>query len=81
MDGIRAVEELRKIDPLVAVVMSTGYGTLLTAQQAMVVGANQYLRKPDVAASRRRQCASRSRTPGCGGVRRSWRRTRWTSLT
>jgi signal transduction histidine kinase len=50
MDGIRAVEELRKIDPLVAVVMLTGYGTLLTAQQAMVVGANQYLRKPpDVA--------------------------------
>lgn len=50
MDGIRALEELRKIDPLVAVVMLTGYGTLLTAQQAMVAGANQYLRKPpDVA--------------------------------
>jgi signal transduction histidine kinase len=46
MDGIRALEELRKIDPLVAVVMLTGYGTLLTAQQAMVAGANQYLRKP-----------------------------------
>jgi len=26
--------------------MLTGYGTLLTAQQAMVAGANQYLRKP-----------------------------------
>ncbi len=50
MDGIRALEELRKIDPIVAVVMLTGYGTLLTAQQAMVAGANQYLRKPpDVA--------------------------------
>lgn len=50
MDGIRAVEELRKIDPLVSVVMLTGYGTLATAQQAMVAGANQYLRKPpDVA--------------------------------
>lgn len=46
MDGIRAVEELRKIDPHVAVIMLTGYGTLLTAQQAMVAGANQYLRKP-----------------------------------
>lgn len=46
MDGIRALEEIRKIDPLVAVVMLTGYGTLLTAQQAMVAGANQYLRKP-----------------------------------
>src|SRR5947209_9126595 len=46
MDGIRALEELRKIDPHVAVIMLTGYGTLLTAQQAMVAGANQYLRKP-----------------------------------
>jgi signal transduction histidine kinase len=46
MDGIRALEELRKIDPHVSVIMLTGYGTLLTAQQAMVAGANQYLRKP-----------------------------------
>jgi signal transduction histidine kinase len=46
MDGIRALEELRKIDSLVSVVMLTGYGTLSTAQQAMVAGANQYLRKP-----------------------------------
>ncbi len=46
MDGIRALEELRKIDPYVSVIMLTGYGTLQTAQQAMVNGANQYLRKP-----------------------------------
>jgi signal transduction histidine kinase len=46
MDGIRALEELRKIDSDVSVIMLTGYGTLLTAQQAMVAGANQYLRKP-----------------------------------
>ena len=46
MDGIRALEELRKIDPHVSVIMLTGYGTLSTAQQAMVAGANQYLRKP-----------------------------------
>jgi signal transduction histidine kinase len=46
MDGIRALEEIRKIDPLVSVIMLTGYGTLMTAQQAMVGGANQYLRKP-----------------------------------
>lgn len=46
MDGIRALEEIRKIDPLVSVIMLTGYGTLLTAQQAMLGGANQYLRKP-----------------------------------
>ena len=46
MDGIRALEEIRKIDPHVSVIMLTGYGTLLTAQQAMLAGANQYLRKP-----------------------------------
>lgn len=46
MDGIKALEELRKIDPHVSVIMLTGYGTLATAQQAMVAGANQYLRKP-----------------------------------
>ncbi|MEN9662238.1 MAG: hypothetical protein RL324_1187 [Verrucomicrobiota bacterium] len=46
MDGIRALEELRKYDADVAVIMLTGYGTLLTAQQAMAAGANQYLRKP-----------------------------------
>jgi len=46
MDGIKALEELRRIDPDVSVIMLTGYGTLLTAQQAMIAGANQYLRKP-----------------------------------
>jgi signal transduction histidine kinase len=66
MDGIRALEELRKIDPHVSVIMLTGYGTLLTAQQAMVAGANQYLRKPpDIAelieAVRRQSQATRLR--------------------
>src|SRR4051794_13147283 len=46
MDGIRALEAIRKIDTEVSVVMLTGYGTLQTAQQSMVHGANQYLRKP-----------------------------------
>jgi len=46
MDGIRALEELRKIDPYVSVIILTGFGTLMTAQQAMVGGANQYMRKP-----------------------------------
>jgi signal transduction histidine kinase len=46
MDGITAVGKLREIDPHVAVIMLTGFGTLLTAQQAMLAGANQYLRKP-----------------------------------
>jgi signal transduction histidine kinase len=62
MDGIRALEELRKIDQHVSVIMLTGYGTLNTAQQAMVGGANQYLRKPpDIAellAAARKQAAA-----------------------
>ena len=66
MDGIRALEELRKVDPHVSVIMLTGYGTLLTAQQAMVNGANQYLRKPpDIAelldAVRKQSAATRLR--------------------
>jgi signal transduction histidine kinase len=46
MDGIRALGKIRELDQEVAVVMLTGYGTLHTAQQAIVGGANQYLRKP-----------------------------------
>jgi signal transduction histidine kinase len=46
MDGIKALEELRKLDPHVSVIILTGYGMLSTAQQAMVGGANQYMRKP-----------------------------------
>lgn len=46
MDGIRALEEIRKSDKEISVIMLTGYGTLATAQQALVWGANQYLRKP-----------------------------------
>jgi signal transduction histidine kinase len=46
MDGIRALEAIRKIDREISVVMLTGYGTLQTAQQSMLHGANQYLRKP-----------------------------------
>lgn len=46
MDGIKALVEIRKIDPEVGVIILTGYGTLATAQQAMKGKANQYLRKP-----------------------------------
>ena len=73
MDGIRALEELRKVDPLVSVIMLTGFGTLQTAQQAMVAGANQYLRKPpDIRGTRGGGPAQQSRgDPGSGGTRRS----------
>jgi len=46
MDGIRALEEIRKIDREVSIIILTGYGTTLTAQQAILGGANHFLRKP-----------------------------------
>ena len=73
MDGIRALEEIRKIDSHVSVIMLTGYGTLLTAQQAMVAGANQYLRKPPdipelIEAVRKQTQATRLRRTQAGFV-------------
>lgn len=66
MDGIRMLQELRKSDPEVSVIMLTGYGTLQTAQDAMLAGANQYLRKPPdiaelIAAVRKQSQATRVR--------------------
>jgi signal transduction histidine kinase len=66
MDGIRMLQELRKSDPEVSVIMLTGYGTLQTAQDAMLAGANQYLRKPPdiaelIAAVRKQAQATRVR--------------------
>lgn len=74
MDGIRALEELRKIDPYVSVIMLTGYGTLLTAQQAMLAGANQYMRKPPdiqdlIDAVRKQSQATRVRRAQAAAVR------------
>ncbi len=45
-NGIEGLREIRAIDPNVAVVMLTGYGALETAQEAIRLGANDYLKKP-----------------------------------
>ncbi|NKB25084.1 MAG: response regulator [Kiritimatiellae bacterium] len=44
--GIEGLKELRKIDLDVSVIMLTAFGTLETAQQAIRLGANEYLNKP-----------------------------------
>lgn len=44
--GIEGLQEIRDIDPLISVVMLTGFGALETAQQAIRLGANDYLKKP-----------------------------------
>jgi signal transduction histidine kinase len=45
-NGIQGLEELRRIDQDVSVIMLTGYGALASAQTAMSLGANEYHKKP-----------------------------------
>ena len=64
-NGIQGLEELRRIDGEVAVIMMTGYGALASAQAAMSLGANEYLKKPfdvDVLQAAVRRHARGSRT-------------------
>lgn len=44
--GLEGLTEIRQIDPCVSVIMLTGYGSLETAQEAMRLWANEYIRKP-----------------------------------
>jgi DNA-binding NtrC family response regulator len=46
MDGLQTLKEMKKINPELAVVMMTAYGTVETAVQAMKEGAVDYLTKP-----------------------------------
>jgi signal transduction histidine kinase len=44
--GIEGLRAIREIDRHVAVVMFTGFGALETAQEAIRLGANDYIKKP-----------------------------------
>lgn len=44
--GIEGLRRIREIDPHVAVIMLTGFGALDTAQEALRLGANDYISKP-----------------------------------
>jgi DNA-binding NtrC family response regulator len=46
MSGVDVLEELKKINPEIKVVMLTGYPTLETARQAQQLGAFDYCVKP-----------------------------------
>ena len=46
MDGLAALEELKRLDPSLAVVMMTGHGDIGTAVEAMRRGAESFLSKP-----------------------------------
>ena len=45
-NGIQGLEELRRVDADASVIMMTGYGALASAQAAISLGANEYLKKP-----------------------------------
>ena len=45
-NGIAVLEELRRTDPKIRVIMLTGYPTIETARQAMQLGAADYCVKP-----------------------------------
>ena len=44
--GIDGLRKIREIDPHVSVIMLTGFGALETAQEALRLGANDYISKP-----------------------------------
>lgn len=44
--GIEGLREIRALDPQIAVIMLTGYGALETAQEALRLGASDYIKKP-----------------------------------
>ena len=44
--GIDGLRRIREIDPNLSVIMLTGFGALETAQEALRLGANDYINKP-----------------------------------
>ena len=46
MNGSQVLEEVKKINPEIDVIMMTAYGTIETAVEAMKAGAIDYVTKP-----------------------------------
>ena len=46
MDGLECLRRIRKIKRKLPIVMITGYGDLKSAQEAMRLGADEYISKP-----------------------------------
>jgi DNA-binding NtrC family response regulator len=46
MDGIETLQEIKRIKPLIEVIMLTGHSTVETAVKGMQLGALDYLKKP-----------------------------------
>lgn len=46
MTGVEVLEELKKIDDSIRIIMLTGYPTLETARESLRLGADEYCVKP-----------------------------------
>jgi len=46
LNGLELVQNIKKLDSTIAVIILTGYGSIATAMQALRLGADHYLTKP-----------------------------------
>src|SRR6266481_7521807 len=46
LSGLDLIQDIKKLDSTIAVVILTGYGSIPTAMQALKLGADHYLGKP-----------------------------------
>src|SRR5262249_46848785 len=46
LSGLDLIQDLKKFDSTIAVIVLTGYGSIATAMQALKLGADHYLSKP-----------------------------------
>jgi len=46
LNGLDLVQDIKKLDSTIAVIILTGYGSIATAMQALKLGADHYLSKP-----------------------------------
>jgi two-component system response regulator RegA len=46
LSGLDLIQDVKKLDSTIAIVILTGYGSIPTAMQALKLGADHYLSKP-----------------------------------
>src|SRR6516165_6396643 len=46
LSGLDLIQDIKKLDATIAVIILTGYGSIATALQALKLGADHYLPKP-----------------------------------
>src|SRR5439155_3343990 len=46
LNGLDLIQDIKKLDSTIAVIILTGYGSIPTAMEALKLGADRYLSKP-----------------------------------